>query len=241
MAESTDAEGKYSFLMVEGDVYHVVASKEGYAPRGMTATVKDSKDPTNLDFSLGLGETLYGRVMWSDPSRPVNRMFLSARDSGGRAVYSRIVRLSEGGKYEAQELAPGEYVMSVDAKGYASATQKVKVRAGSENKADFALTPGGILLIKAVDDNGSPIPAISVELMDEQGDFFLGFFPDFREVMKIGFEAVLREDGVDESRNLPEGKYRAKVSALGYEDQHITVSVREGEQTETTVTLTKSR
>lgn len=239
--ESTDAEGKYSFSIVEDDVYNVVGSKEGYAPQGLTAAVENSKGPASLDFSLASGEPISGRVMWSDPSRPVRQIFLTARDSSGRAVYLKKIGLSEAGEYETEELSPGEYAISVDAKGYASATKKVKVRAGPENKADFGLTPGGTLLIKAIDDKGSPIPGIFVELIDEQGDFFIGFFPDTKELMKLGFEAILREDGVDVSHNLPEGKYRAKVGALDYEDQHVTVSVHEAEQTERTVTLRRSR
>jgi uncharacterized GH25 family protein len=240
-SESTDAEGKYSFSIVEDGTYYVVASKEGYAPQGLTADVRNSRGPSDLDFSLSSGETLSGRVTGSDPSRPIKEIFLSAKDSSGTPVYSKRISLSEEGIYEASGLAPGEYLFSVDATGYASASRNVRIRSGSDNRADFELTAGGTLVIRALDERGNPVPGAQTELMDEQGNYFLGFFPDLKELMNMGFESIVREDGLDVSRNLPEGKYRAKVGALGYEDEFVNVSVREGEETEETVTLRKSR
>jgi len=103
------------------------------------------------------------------------------------------------------------------------------------------MSAGGTLIVKAVDERGNPVRGPQVELMDEQGNFFLGFFPDLNELMNMGFEAISREDGLDVSRNIPEGKYRVKVGALGYEDEFVNVTVREGEETQETVTLRKSR
>jgi len=239
--ENTDSEGKYSLSIVEDGAYYVVASKEGYAPQALTATVRNSKGPSDLDFSLSSGETLSGQVTGSDPERPVKQIFLSAKDPGGMPVYSKRISLSEEGAYEATGLAPGEYVITVDATGYASASRKVTIRSGSDNRADFVMTAGGTLVIRVVDERNNAVQGPQVELMDEQGNFFLGFFPDLKELMNMGFEAIAREDGMDVSRNLPEGKYRVKVGALGYEDEFANVSVREGEQTEETVTLRKSR
>ncbi|NQT84622.1 carboxypeptidase regulatory-like domain-containing protein, partial [bacterium] len=239
--ENTDSEGKYSLSIVEDGAYYVVASKEGYAPQALTATVRNSKGPSDLDFSLSSGETLSGQVTGSDPERPIKQIFLSAKDSDGRPAYSKKISLSEGGAYEATGLAPGEYVVSVDATGYASASRKVTVRSGSDNRADFVMSAGGTLIVKAVDERGNPVRGPQVELMDEQGNFFLGFFPDLNELMNMGFEAISREDGLDVSRNIPEGKYRVKVGALGYEDEFVNVTVREGEETQETVTLRKSR
>jgi len=239
--ENTDSEGKYTRSTVEDGVYYVVASKEGYAPQALTATVRNSKGPSDLDFSLSSGETLSGQVTGSDPERRVKQIFLSANDTDGRRVYSKKISLSEEGAYEASGLAPGEYVVSVDAIGYASASKKVTVRSGSDNRADFVMSAGGTLIIKAVDERGNPVRGPQVEIMDEQGNFFVGFFPDLQELMNMGFESIAREDGLDVSRNIPDGKYRVKVGALGYEDQFVNVTVREGEQTEETVTLRKTR
>ena len=239
--ESTDSEGNYSFSIVEDGAYFVVASKEGYSPQGLTAEVRNSRGPSDLDFSLSAGETLFGQVTGSDPSQPVKQIFLSAKDSAGRPVYSKRLTLTEGGEYEATGLSPGECIISVDAKGYASATQKVRIRAGADNRADFVLTAGGTLIIRTVDDRGNPVPGAQAEILDEQGNFFLGFFPDLKDLMSMGFEELLREDGVSTNRNLPWGKYRVKVSALGYEDEFVNVSVRDGEETDQTVTLRKSK
>jgi uncharacterized GH25 family protein len=239
--ENTDSEGKYTLSIVEDGAYYVVASKEGYAPQALTATVRNSKGPSDLDFSLSSGESLSGQVTGSDPDQPIKQIFLTARDSEGRRAYSKTIALSEGGQYKVEGLTPGEYVISVDAWGYASAGKKVTVRAGAENRADFALTAGGTLIIKAVDERGNPVQGPQIELMDEQGNFFLGFFPDLNELMNVGFEEALREDGVVPTRNLPEGKYRVKVGAWGYEDEFVNVAVREGEETTETVTLRKTR
>ncbi len=239
--ESTDAEGKYAISMVADGLYYAIASKEGYAPQALTATVRNSKGPSNLDFSLSSGETLSGRVTGSDPERPVKQVFLSARDSDGRPVHAKKLSLSEGGEYQATGLAPGDYVVSVDAVGYASASRKVTIRSGSDNRANFSMTAGGTLTIIAVDERGNAVVGAQTEIMDERGNFFLGFFPDLQELMNMGFESIMREDGVDVSRNIPEGKYRVKVGALGYEDEFVNVGVREGEETTETVTLRKTR
>ena len=239
-AESTNAEGKYAFDVVSDGVYFLVASKDGYAPQALTAEVRGSQGESNLDFSLSKGAALSGQVTGSDASRPVRQIHLSARDSAGRAVYSKTLTLSETGEYQAAGLMPGEYTVSVDARGYASAMKRVRVAAAAENRADFVLTTGGTLVTRVVDERGRPIPGAYTEIMDEQDNFFLGIFPDLKELMNIGFESVSRGDGVDISKNIPEGKYKVKVSALGYQDEFVSVSVRDGEQTEQSVTL-KSR
>ncbi len=239
--ETTDAEGKFSFSIVEDGDYSVVASKEGYAPQALAASVRNSRGPSDLDFSLKAGETLSGRVTGSTPSIPIKQIYLTAKDDGGRVVYGNKLKLTEQGEYETAGLAPGEYTVSVDATGYASASQKVRIRSGADNQADFTLTAGGTLIIRGTDDRGQPIPGMQAEIMDEQGGYFLGFFPDLQELMTMGFEEIMRQDGVSVSRNLPEGKYRAKVSAIGYEEEWVDVVVREGQETDRTVTLQKSR
>ncbi len=239
--ENTDSEGKYSFPIVADGEYFVVASKEGYAPQGLSAEVRNSRGPSNLDFSLSRGVILSGQVSGSDPSRPIREVFLSAIDSEGRPVYSKRISLSDAGEYQASGLAPGDYIVSVDARGYASAKKKVRVSSGADNRADFALTAGGTIVIRAVDERGRPVTGAQTELLDEQANFFLGFFPDLKELMNIGFEAISRGDGVDISRNIPDGKYRVKVSAMGYEDEFVNVAVRGGEQTDQTVTLREAK
>ncbi len=239
--ESTDSEGNYSFSIVEDGAYYVVASKEGYAPQGLTAEVRNSRGPSDLDFSLSAGATLYGQVTGSDPSQPVKQAFLSAKDSSGRLVYSKRLTLSETGDYETTGLAAGDYTVSMDAKGYASASQKVTIRSGADNRADFVMTAGGTLIIRVVDDRGRTVQGPQVETLDEQGNYFLGFFPDLKELMSMGFEEIVREDGVSRSPNLPAGKYRVKVNALGYEEELVNATIREGEETDLTVTLRESR
>lgn len=238
---TTDGEGKYAFSIVEDGNYYVVAKKEGYAPQALTATVRNGRGPTDLDFSLSTGETLSGRVTFSDPSRQPKQIHLSAKSTGGGTVYREKLSLNEQGEYTATGLAPDEYAVSVDAIGYASGSQKVTIRSGGGNRADFTLTAGGTLVIEVVDDRGQPITGPTVELLDEQGAFYLGFFPDLKELMNMGFEAIARTDGLDISRNISPGNYRAKVGALGYEDETVNVTVREGEETREKVTLRKIR
>jgi len=238
---TTDADGKYAFATVQDGDYYVVAKKEGYAPQGLSATVRNARGPSDLDFSLSSGETLSGQVTYSDPSRRPKQIHLSAKDVGGRSVFAEKLSLGEGGEYTASGLAPGEYVVSVDATGYATASQKVTIRSGGGNRADFALSAGGTLIIQTVDDRGQPVPGASVEILDEQGSFYMGFFPDLKELMNMGFEAIARTDGLDISRNISPGNYRVKVGALGYEDESVNVTVREGEETQEKVALRKIR
>jgi protocatechuate 3,4-dioxygenase beta subunit len=239
--ETTDAEGKYTLSTLEDGEYAVVASKDGYASLGLSAEVRNSRGPSDLDFSLSKGETLTGEVEGSDPSTPIKMIFLSVKDSGGRSVYSKRLTLSASGEYQAESLPTGECEVSVDAKGYASAKKTVRISAGSDNRADFVLTAGGTLIIKAVDDRGDPVQGAQSELKDDQGNLFLGLYPDLQELMNMGFEAIMREDGVSISEHIPEGAYQVTVTAFGYDDAHVNVSIREGQGAEETVTLRKKK
>lgn len=238
---TSDAEGKYTFSTVQDGDYHVVAKKEGFAPQALTASVRSGRGPSDLDFSLSSGETLSGQVTLSDPSRRPKQIYLSVKNAGGATVYGEKVSLTEGGEYTASGLSPGEHVVTVDASGYASASQKVTIRSGGGNRADFALTSGGTLTIQVVDDRGQPITGPFVQILDEQDNYWMGFFPDLKELMNMGFEAIARTDGLDVSRNVTPGKYHVKVGALGYEDETVNVTVREGEQTQEKVELRKVR
>lgn len=232
-SDKTDSEGRYSLSAVEDGVYFVVASKEGYAPQGTTAEVENSQGPSDLDFFLSTGTTLQGSVTGSDPSRPVQEIFLSARASNGAIVYAKNINLTPEGGYETAALTPGEYTISVEAKGYAPATKKVSVVAGGDNRADFVLPAGGTLIVRAIDDRGYPVPGAQTKVLDEEGNYWLpAFRPDAEDT---------EEEGVTITPNLSTGEYRVTVSALGYEDESLNVTIREGDTAERTVRLRKSR
>jgi uncharacterized GH25 family protein len=240
-AERTDPEGRYSFSILEDGIYFAVASKEGYAAQGLTADVRNGQGLTNLDFHLSAGETLSGRVTGNDPSQPVQEVLVSVRDMGGRTVYSDKTTLAEEGGYETARLSPGEYMVTIDAPAYASASKRVEIQAGAHNGADFVLAEGGTLIIRALDERGRPVQGICTSVMDERGDFALRFFPDLKELLCLYLDGMSREDGLDITQNLPQGRYQVEVGALGYEDQVVNVSVQEGEKTTETITLRKAR
>ncbi len=231
-SDTTDSEGRYDFSVVEDGPYFVVASKEGYSPQAVAADVQDSQGPSDLDLLLSRGTTLHGRVTGSDPSRPVQEIFLSARDFNGVIVYSKNMNLTPEGEYETAALSPGEYTVSVEAKGYASATKKVSIVAGADNRADFVLPAGGTLIVKATDDRGSPVPGVQTKVLDEKGHYWSAFFS--------AAEGTGRE-GVSVTPHISEGRYRVEVGALGYEDESLNVTIREGDTTDLTVRLRKSR
>ena len=49
---------------------------------------------------------------------------------------------TEGGRYEASRLLPGNYEVSVKKNGFTTDVQKIQVKAGAKLKADFSLTEG---------------------------------------------------------------------------------------------------
>jgi len=234
-SDKTDSEGRYSLSGVKDGVYFAVASKEGYAPQGTTVEVQNSQGPSDLDFLLSRGTTLHGSVTGSDPSRPVQEVFLSARASNGAIVYAKNINLTPEGEYETAVLTPGEYTISVEAKGYAPATKKVSVVAGGDNRADFVLPAGGTLIVRAIDDRGYPVPGAQTKVLDEEGNYWLpAFRPDF-------FAEDTEGESVSITPNISEGEYSVEVGALGYEAESLNVTIREGDTTDRTVRLRKSR
>lgn len=231
-SHTTDPEGRYELSAVEDGVYFVVASKEGYAPQAWSAEVKNSKGPSDLDFLLSGGTTLRGRATGSDASLPVQEIFLSARDSNGAIVHSGKTNLTPDGEYETAVLSPGEYTISVEGKGYAPATKKVRVVAGADNRADFVLPAGGTLILRVVDDTGNLVPGVQRKVLDEEGNYWLPFFPATEDTW---------QEGVSVTPHLSAGEYRVELSAPGYRDESLNVIVREGDITDMTVRLKESR
>jgi hypothetical protein len=231
-SDRTDPEGRYRFSAVEDGVYFLVASKEGYSPQASPAEVQNSESDSDLDILMNRGAILLGRVTGMDSSQRIREIFLSARDSNGAMVYSKRISLTVGGEYETDALAPGEYMISVEAKGHAPATKNVRIVGGGDNRADFVLGRGGMLIVTAIDDRGSPVPGALAKVVDEEGSFWLAFFPQTEGT---------REEGVSITRNISEGQYRVEVGALGYQDEVLDVTVREGDTADLTVRLRKSR
>ncbi len=231
-SDTTDSEGRYKFSGVEDGLYFVLAEKDGYAPQASSAEVHNSQGPSDLNLLLSRGTTLRGRATGTDPSRPVQEIFLSARDSNGLIVHSGNMNLTPDGEYETAVLSPGEYAISVEGKGYAPATKKVRVVAGADNRADFVLPAGGTLILRVVDDTGNLVPGVQRKVLDEEGNYWLPFFPATEDTW---------QEGVSVTPHLSAGEYRVELSAPGYRDESLNVIVREADTTDMTVRLKESR
>jgi RNA polymerase sigma factor (sigma-70 family) len=231
-SDRTDPEGRYKFSAVEDGEYFLVASKEGCAPQGATAEVQNSEGPSDLDILLSKGTILRGRVTGSDPSQPIREIFLSARDSHGAMVYSKKINLTPGGEYETDALTPDEYTISVEAKAHAPAVKKTRIVAGGNNRADFMLPVGGTLIVRAIDHRGILVPGARANVVDEAGNFWLTFFPHTELTLEEGVTAV---------PNISEGRYRVEIDILEYQHESLDVTIREGDTTDVSVRLRRSR
>src|SRR5947209_3916970 len=90
---------------------------------------------TASSFAQSSSASLRGEI--TDPTGAViPGATVSAKSSSGQTV---TVKTNRSGAYELRGLAPGKYLITLNAKGFAEATQDVEITAGKDQKLDMRL------------------------------------------------------------------------------------------------------
>ena len=88
---------------------------------------------TASSFAQSSSASLRGEI--TDPTGAViPGATVSAKSSSGQTV---TVKTNRSGAYELRGLAPGKYLITLNAKGFAEATQDVEITAGKDQKLDL--------------------------------------------------------------------------------------------------------
>lgn len=166
----TDAEGRFTFLRLEGDRFDVHAE----APRGKdTPWIADASDvPKGQDLSLTLsaGLACAGFVL-DDLGRPLDAFRVSAWPRDGNSIRSGPSRSFAGvrdGAFELAGLVPGTWVFTAEAQDVRS--EMVAVHVPTAERVTLTIprlaTLAGVLL----DPGGRPVAGARVELQRRDTD-----------------------------------------------------------------------
>ena len=235
LSTMTDASGDYLIEGLDPGTYFVEVSTQGYqaaeyyddvpgipSARGSATPVSvyDALETAGIDFEIGPGGTISGKVTTDEPSPvPVVEATITAYVEGASWVAVAQTQTTGDGSYMLQGLAAGTYFLECSATtaelmseyyddvpatppNQAIATP-IPVAAGQSVLAkDFALGPGSTIIGQVTDESsGTPIEGVAIVLY-MQGD-------DGWEIVDASFTSGIGEYGFG---GLPPGTYYLEAS-----------------------------
>ena len=128
------------------------------------ATIERSPNRYTADDWLGDETTIKTK---SDPWKAGVPLTVGSPVLGYRSIQKQhgypTVKSDAEGRFDFHDVALGEYVLTVEADGYAPQHRHVNVRPQSQSQ-DFRLNPGRLVRSKVMDETGRGIPGICVVL-----------------------------------------------------------------------------
>ena len=242
----TDSSGAFSFPEAEDGAYFISIEAEGYAPL-QNKPLRVTENSTVFNTRLDRLATLVLRLLGPDgaPVKDARAVVRLTRPEGAGEPLRR--RTNGAGVLQVLSQSPGAYSLevSVPGAGFASLRGVAIQFADTLRPVDVPLQKGGNLKISARDANeagkslGGATLALSATLPPDEAERKAGRLgtKSLANLQKIyaysldGSGAVTREgDGTLELRDLPPGRYRAKLSLLAYAPSETReVEVKAGE------------
>lgn len=151
---------RYSLTGLAPGTYRVTLEADGYSKTDMEITVA-ARQVLRNDITLKIGARV---VVDLNPRPPRSALadaevFLWQGSRGTGQMFDDDGRIVLGG------LEPGvEYMLAVSIPGYATAEEKVVVKAGDQRELKLGLKPGAVLQGTVKDKSGSPVPSARVIL-----------------------------------------------------------------------------
>ena len=215
----TDAEGKYEIAYVRPGTYAIAAGGsylggmlgEEHGLGRMVKSIEVAKDGwETVDFQLEAPGHLHG-IVRDAAGKPVADASIFVRDENGRLVeLFSFQATNSSGKFEIDDLGPGEYTVTARTNVLASTTDTtVQVRSGETTEATVAVDTGTILLVSLSDSSGAPIRS-RVSVIDSRGFEVTGMLSltELMERISGGMDGTEQRVGP-----LPPGKYRVHAYA----------------------------
>ena len=164
----TDATGAFIIDSVTAGSYQATATKEGFGNESKEVYVSDSSTP-ELDFLLGTNVGVKLTVVDGRDGRPLNARAVAFDTQGRVADETRMIFGGGGDSSITLNVAPGTYVVTISATGYAP--RQLSIQSPSTQNT-IALTPGGTvelrskhntpMRVRLIDSNGLPYPRYSI-------------------------------------------------------------------------------
>jgi protocatechuate 3,4-dioxygenase beta subunit len=204
---TVDASGTYSFESVSSHLFTVEASAEGYGSQSKQQTQFDAKRLNEIDFVLGVGQTMSGLVTDME-DRPVEGAFVTANKSRVKKFFSTGSAVTgSDGRFEIVGLAKGNYVIRATCEGF-TPKGKQKIQIGASTVVIKLQRQGSVAGFVLDQKTGKPVKNFSVEVFrDRPGK------PQFATGVSQAFQSA---DGAFQIDNVDPGSYVIQVVAAGY-------------------------
>ncbi|MCP3918251.1 MAG: hypothetical protein GY711_22095 [bacterium] len=171
----TAPDGSYRFERLEGGEYEVSASaprrrESPLAPMGPALVeLFSSEAREDLDFPLAPGLELTGTVT-DDGGTGVEGARVTATRRGGAVTRRPITDTTDvSGEFALTSLAPGNWVVTASAPGFARARSDVELVPGANEALRLSLERGVDVTVVVVDASGAPVAGAAARLVAEGG------------------------------------------------------------------------
>lgn len=165
-------DGRFEITVTPGR-YQVVVKAPGHQPRVLDrVVVEELVPPVPLDIVLDAGGGIEGTLRDAE-GKPVANANIQARLFRGAAMQQSDWILGgndqtdDRGRFFLEGLGAGSYILEVNLRQRGAATARVSVAGSEMVRCDLALVPTGTLQLKAVDEEGKPVPGIYFQFMDD--------------------------------------------------------------------------
>jgi hypothetical protein len=203
---STDAQGRYVFVVLAAGTYELQASAVGLAfPSIEAVAVNGGAQQTGRNFQAGSAQ-ITGVVQDGVSGQPIDASTVTIEQTnpGQAPVAVEELTTAAAGGFTLANAVPGVYRITASAGTYATATQTVTVTAGSPAQVVFKLTLQALLQGTIRDAaTGVPLSGATVQLSSPSAPL-------------VGANAVVDSAGVYQPGGVPPGSYQLLVQSPGY-------------------------
>ncbi len=161
---TTDAEGRFVIRNLTPGYKRVHASKEGFATQSKTNVYLTGGETDPVQFILGPGVTLAGRVVFDDDESPAADVYVTAfglqRDGGGPSSYPPVITDADG-RFLYEGLAEGDYRLTVAKPGALAPGGRTTARTGGD---EVVIRVKRLPSLRGfvVDPSGNPVTRFSI-------------------------------------------------------------------------------
>jgi protocatechuate 3,4-dioxygenase beta subunit len=167
MEATTDARGEFLVRKIPPRPYKAAFHHDDYSSVHVGPwDLKPGETLSGVEVRLRRGFTARGKVVDAETGQPVHGASVSAsRESDdGEPDVTSTGGTDGTGLFELRGLAPGEYAVSIEARGYLRAEEEVRIAPEEPESLSFALEKGASISGRVLDDSGRPLPRTQVYL-----------------------------------------------------------------------------
>jgi len=247
----TNASGDYAFSVREGQ-YEIKVRQSSYQGSSRVVNVSTGGSP-QADFSLQPPSVNIAQQLPGSRTAALDRGQISGRITDartGKPIFGALVaiegfspiRTDQQGSYALANVTAGEHQMRISSAGYSDESKKIRARAGSSSREDFALRPQTtqpIVNPRGIGQIETRVPAragsIALQAIDAKTRGPIAGVT----ISITGQRSVLSDStGRQLVANLPPGIYQVSAVKAGYSAEQRTIVVRSGETTTLSFNLT---